>query len=71
MLFNMIASFICGMFLIAFFGGTVASAIALAKSFFFKPFAWEDSFVLFVILFTNVFALIGTYSIITMIGTTA
>lgn len=71
MLFNMIALFICGMFLTAFFGGTVAAAIALAKSFFCKPFEWADSLVLFVILFTNVFALIGTYAVVTMIGTPA
>lgn len=71
MLFNMIALFICGMFLIAFFGCTIASAIALVKSFFCKPFVWADSLVLFVILFTNVFALIGTYAVVTMIGTTA
>ncbi len=71
MLFNMIALFICGMFLTAFFGGTVAAAIALAKSLFYKPFEWADSLVLFVILFTNVFALVGTYAVVTIIGTPA
>lgn len=71
MIFNMIALFICGMFLTAFFGGTIAGAIALVKSFFCKPFEWADSLVLFVILFTNVFSLIGTYTVVTMIGTPA
>ena len=71
MIFNMIALFICGMFLTAFFGGAIAGAIALVKSFFCKPFEWADSLVLFVILFTNVFALIGTYAVVTMIGTPA
>lgn len=71
MIFNMIALFICGMFLTAFFGGTIAGVIALVKSFFCKPFEWADSLVLFVILFTNVFALIGTYAVVTMIGTPA
>lgn len=69
MIFNMIAVFLCGMFLVAFFGTTVASAIALAKSFFVKPFEWADSLVLCMVLFMSAFALIGTYSIITMIGT--
>lgn len=71
MLYNMIAMFLCGMFLVAFFGTTVASTIALVKSFFYKPFAWGDSLVLCVVLFMSAFALIGTYSIITMIGTPA
>ena len=71
MLFNVIAVFICGMFLVAFSGSTIAGAIALVKSFFCKPFKWEDSLVLCMMLFMSVFALIGTYSIITMIGTPA
>lgn len=71
MIFNMIAVFLCGMFLVAFFGTMVASVLALVKSFFCKPFKWEDSLVLCVVLFMSVFALIGTYSIITMIGTPA
>ena len=71
MIYNVLAAFICGMFLVAFFGGTIAGAIALAKSFFCKPFEWADSLVLFAILFTNVFALIGTYAVATMIGTPA
>lgn len=71
MIFNVIAMFICGMFFVAFFGATVASTIALVKSFFCKPFEWADSLVLCVVLFMSVFALIGTYSIITMIGTPA
>lgn len=68
MIFNMIAVFLCGMFFVAFFGTTIASAIALAKSFFCKPFKWADSLALCMVLFIGVFALIGTYSIITMIG---
>lgn len=71
MIFNMIAVFICGMFLVAFFGTIVASTIALMKSFFSKPFKWADSLVICMVLFMGVFALIGTYSIITMIGTLA
>lgn len=71
MIFNMIAMFICGMFLATFFGTTVASTIALMKSFFCKPFEWVDSLVLCMVLFMSVFALIGTYSVITMIGTPA
>lgn len=71
MLFNMIALFICGTFLVMFFGTTIACAIALAKSFFDMPFEWKDSLVLCMVLFMSVFALIGTYSIITMIGTPA
>lgn len=71
MIFNVIAIFICGMFLVSFFGSTIASTIALMKSFFCKPFAWADSLVLCMVLFVNVFALIGTYSIITMIGNPA
>lgn len=67
MMFNMIAMFICGTFFVAFFGTTIAGAIALAKSFFSKPFEWGDSLVLCMVLFMSAFALIGTYSIITMI----
>lgn len=71
MIYNVIAMFMCGMFFVAFFGTTIAGAIALAKSFLSKPFVWEDSLVLCMVLFMSVFALIGTYSIITMIGTPA
>lgn len=69
MIFNAIAMFMCGMFFVSFFGTTVACAIALTKSFFCKPFEWADSLALCMVLFMSVFALIGTYSIITMIGT--
>ena len=71
MIYNMIAMFICGMFFVTFFGTTIGGAIALVKSFFYKPFEWADSLVLCMVLFMSVFALIGTYSIITMIGTPA
>jgi len=71
MIFNALAMFMCGLFFVAFFGATFASAIALVKSFFCKPFECGDSLVLCVVLFMSVFALIGTYSIITMIGTPA
>lgn len=71
MIYNVIAAFICGMFFVTFFGTTIASAIALVKSFFCTPFEWADSLVLCMVLFMSVFALIGTYSIITMIGTPA
>lgn len=70
-MFNIIAVFICGMFLVMFSGTTIACAIALVKSFFDKQFKWEDSLVLCTVLFMSVFALVGTYSIITMIGTPA
>lgn len=71
MIFNVLAEFICGMFFAAFSGSTIAGTIALVKSFLCKPFRWEDSLVLCMVLFMSVFALIGTYSIITMIGTPA
>ena len=71
MIYNALAIFVCGMFFVTFFGATIAGAIALVKSFFSKPFAWGDSLVLCMVLFMSVFALIGTYSIITMIGTPA
>lgn len=71
MIFNALAIFMCGMFFVAFFGTTVAGAIALVKSFFSKPFKWGDSLALCMVLFMSVFALIGTYSIITMVGTPA
>lgn len=71
MIFNALATFICGMFFVMFFGATIAGAIALVKSFFCKPFRWADSLVLGVVLFMSVFALLGTYSIITMVGTPA
>ena len=67
MIFNILAEFICGMFFAAFYMTTIAGAIALVKSFFYKPFEWMDSLVLCMVLFMSVFALIGTYSIITMI----
>lgn len=54
-----------------FSGTLIASTIALAKSCFCKPFEWADTLVLSMVVFMSVFALIGTYSIITMIGTTA
>lgn len=71
MIFNALAMFMCGMFFVAFFGTTLTGAIALVKSFFSKPFKWEDSLVLCMVLFMSVFALVGTYSIITMIGNPA
>lgn len=69
MIFNALAMFICGLFFVAFFGTTIAGAIAVVKSFFEKPFEWADSLVLCMVLFMSAFALIGTYSIITMVGT--
>lgn len=71
MIFNAIAAFICGMFLVMFSGTLIASTIALAKSCFCKPFEWADTLVLSMVVFISVFALIGAYSIITMIGTPA
>lgn len=71
MIFNALALLVCGMFFTVFFGTTIAGAIALGKSFFIKPFKWADCLALCMVLFMSVFALIGTYSIITMIGTPA
>lgn len=71
MFFNMIARFACEVFFVAFFGTTIAGVVELVKSFFSKPFRWADSLVLCMVLFMGAFALIGTYSIITMIGTPA
>lgn len=69
MIFNALAMFMCGMFFVAFFGTTIAGVIALVKSFFSKPFEWGDSLVLCMVSFMSAFALVGVYSIITMIGT--
>lgn len=71
MIFNALAMFMCGMFFVAFFGTTIASVVALVKSFFDKPFVGGDSLVLCVVSFMSAFALVGTYSIITMIGNPA
>lgn len=71
MIFNAIAVFICGMFLVVFSGTLIASIIALAKSCFCKPFEWADTLVLSMVVFMSVFALVGTYSIITMFGNPA
>ena len=69
MMFNVLAMFMCGLFFVAFFGTTIAGMIALVKSFFEKPFERAHSLALCMVLFMSVFALIGTYSIVTMIGT--
>ena len=71
MIFNVIAAFICGMFLVMFSGTLIASTIALAKSCLSKPFEWADTIVLCMVMFMSVFALIGAYSIVTMIGNPA
>lgn len=68
MIFNALAMFMCGMFFVMFFGATIAGVIALVKSFFDKPFEWGDSLVLCMVSFMSAFALIGTYSIITILG---
>ena len=71
MIFNMLAIFMCGLFFVALCGSIIACTIALAKSVLEKPILWGDSFVLCCILFMSILALIGDYSIITMIGTPA
>ena len=71
MIFNALAMFMCGLFFVALCGSIIACAIALCKSVLEKPILWGDSFVLFVILCMSILALVGDYSIITMIGTPA
>lgn len=67
MIFNALAMFMCGLFFVALCGSIIASAIALARSVLEKPRLWADSFVLCGMLFLSILALIGDYSIITMI----
>lgn len=71
MIFNVLAMFMCGLFFVALAGSIIACAIALYKSLLEKPILWGDSLVLCGVLFMSIFALIGDYSIITMIGTPA
>lgn len=71
MIFNMLAMFMCGLFFVALCGSIIACTIALAKSVLEKPILWGDSLVLCGVLFMSVLALIGDYSIITMIGAPA
>ena len=71
MIFNVLAMFMCGMFFVALVGSIIACTIALVKNVLEKPRLWADSFVLFGILSISIFALVGDYSIITMIGTPA
>lgn len=61
--------FMCGVFFVALVGSIIACTIAFAKSILEKPILWGDSFVLCGILFLSILALVGDYSIITMIGT--
>lgn len=71
MIFNVLAIFVCGLFFIALVGSIIACTIALAKSVLEKPILWGDSFVLCGVLFVSILALVGDYSIITMIGSPA
>lgn len=71
MIFNMLAMFMCGLLFVALVCSIVACVIALCKSILEKPILWGDSLVLFGVLVMNILALIGDYSIITMIGTQA
>lgn len=71
MIFNMLAMFMCGLFFVALCGSIIACTIALARSVLEKPILWGDSLVLCGVLFMSIFALIGDYSIITMIGAAA
>lgn len=67
MIFNVLAMFMCGLFFVALVGSIIACAIALAKSVLEKPILWGDSLVLCGVLFMSILALVGDYSIITMI----
>lgn len=71
MIFNVLAMFICGVFFVALVGSIIACTIALCKSVLEKPILWGDSLVLCGVLFMSILALVGDYSIITMIGTPA
>nr|DAQ54525.1 MAG TPA: hypothetical protein [Caudoviricetes sp.] len=71
MIFSMLAIFMCGLFFVALVGSIVASTIAIVKSVLEKPILWEDCLVLCGVLFMSILALVGDYSIITMIGTPA
>ena len=71
MIFNVLAMFMCGLFFTALVGSVIACTIALCKSILEKPILWWDSLVLCGVLFMSILALIGDYSIITMISATA
>lgn len=71
MIINALAMFICGLFFVALVGSIIACTIALVRSVLETPRLWGDSFVLCGVLFLCVLALVGDYSIITMIGTPA
>ena len=71
MIFNALAMFMCGLFFVALVGSIIACAIALCKSVLEKPILWGDSLVLCGVLFMSILALVGDYSIITMIGAPA
>lgn len=67
MIFNALALFMCGLFFVALCGSIISCAIALAKSVLEKPHLLGDSLVLCGVLFMSILALIGDYSIITII----
>lgn len=71
MIFNVLATFMCGLFFVALCGSIIACAIALCKSILEKPILWGDSLLLCGVLFMSILALIGDYSIITRIGAPA
>lgn len=71
MIFNVLAMFMCGLFFAALVGSIIACAIALCKSVLEKPILWGDSLALCGVLFVSILALVGDYSIITMIGSPA
>lgn len=71
MIFNALAMFMCGLFFVALSGSIIACAIALCKSILETPRLWADSLVLCGVLFMSILALVGDYSIITMIGAPA
>lgn len=71
MIFNVLAMFMCGLFFVALCGSIIACAIALCKNILERPILWGDGLVLLGVLFMSILALVGDYSIITMIGAPA
>lgn len=71
MMLNVLAMFMCGLFFVALCGTIITCTIALAKSVLEKPRLLGDSLVLCGVLFLSILALVGDYSIITMIGAPA
>lgn len=67
MIFNVLAIFMCELFFVALCGSIIACTIAFMKSILEKPRLWGDSLILCGVLFMSILALVGDYSIITII----